>query len=1179
MDISLFLLGPFLARLGHDRVVALTSRKARALLAYLATEGGRPHYREALSGLLWPDYPDRAARNSLRQVVHNLRRAIGDDVAPTPLLLVSRDTIRVNPDARLFLDVAVLERATAIGPQRPSGGTPPTDCEALRSAVMLYRGPFLEGLSVDDCPAFEEWLLLRREQLDRQMLLALRALATYYEGRSAYDEALLFARRAIELEPWQEEVHRQAMRILALAGRRGEAIAQYRRCRDLVVSDLGVEPGPETMALYERIRDGTLVGGSPPPPLQAHRAEGLLLDPIAAEDRAPSLVVAREGELAALGGFLSQVLAGEGRVVLVTGEAGSGKTTLVEAFARQAMAARSDLLIAIGRCSAQLGAGDAYEPFREVLQMLAGDTDEALNPRHARGLQAALSLTLETLVQQGPDLARLLARDASLLSRARACMPSGAAWLSRLEAHMARLEDASAPGLGQTALCEHVARALRAIARRLPLLVILEDLQWADAASLDMLFHLGRHLQRSRILVVGSLRLNGGDPRADALRQPLAAIVDEFRRQWGDIVVDLTQAEGRAFVEAYLDSQPNRLDAQFREILAEHTGGNPLFTVELVRAMQERGHLLRDRQGRWVEGPGLNWGQLPSRVEAAISQRIRQLSDAERDLLEAASVEGDEFHAEVLAHVRGGSTASVIARLSGPLSRQAHLVAPGSLVTVGGRRLARYRFRHGLFQHFLYGQLDATARARLHGAVGAALEETYGAQSSRFAGQLAQHFEAAGQADKAARYLLEAGRGAARVGAHGQAVAGYERALALLADLPDASERTELEFALQMELDMSLLFTSGWGSPERIHASGRAYELGQRMGWSNPSMLRALRGRADLLAARGAYEEAVRVARELLAAGERAEAPLYVASAHATLAICATMRGDYSQAWEHAAQALDLALNPPHALTADEMRTLRPHADLAAIAVLIVRGYLDKARRQMERITSEEDWITPEVTCFVHSTVALFYAACHDDRRAQQQAAKGLALKGNLELPEVQARSEAVLGWAEVRAGQLRQGMKRLTAALTVQPRQGTLTLRFVQLVLLVEAYLAAGDTRAAQNIVEAAMAQVEDSGAHNHDAQLWRLRGDVLLHGVSAPGDDVVREAEACFQRALEIARQQGALLYELRAATSLARLWARGGKKSEAREALAGVYATFTEGWDSPDLVEAAELLSTLV
>ncbi len=130
MDISLFLLGPFLARLGHDRVVALTSRKARALLAYLATEGGRPHYREALSGLLWPDYPDRAARNSLRQAVHNLRRAIGDDVAPTPLLLVSRDTIRVNPDARLFLDVAVLERSTAIGPQRPSGGTPPTDCEA-----------------------------------------------------------------------------------------------------------------------------------------------------------------------------------------------------------------------------------------------------------------------------------------------------------------------------------------------------------------------------------------------------------------------------------------------------------------------------------------------------------------------------------------------------------------------------------------------------------------------------------------------------------------------------------------------------------------------------------------------------------------------------------------------------------------------------------------------------------------------------------------------------------------------------------------------------------------------------------------------------------------------------------------------------------------------------------------
>lgn len=1178
MDISLFLLGPFLARLGHDRVAGQTSRKGRALLAYLATEGGRPLYREALAGLLWPEYPDRAARNSLRQAIHNVRRAIGDDAAPTPLLLATRDTIRVNPEARFFLDVAVLERATAGGPQRPFGDTSPTDCEALRSAVALYRGPFLEGLTVDDCPAFEEWLLLKREQLNRLMLLALRALATYYEGRSAYDEALGFARRAIELEPWQEEAHRQAMRILAVAGRRGEAIAQYRRCRDLLANDLGVEPGPETVALYERIREGTVVGETPSTPLPACRAEILLPHASAAEDRGPSLVVAREREFDVLEGFLMRALAGEGRVALVTGEAGSGKTTLVEAFARQAMTTRGDLLVAIGRSSDRLGAGDAYGPFREVLQMLAGDTEEALNPGHARGLQAALPLTLEALVQQGPDLARLLARDASLLSRARACVPRGAAWLSRLEALMARLDDPLTPGLGQAALCEQASRVLRAIAHRLPLLVVLEDLQWADAASLDMLFHLGRHLQRSRILVVGTVRLSGGVRRADATHQPLAAITDEFRRQWGDIVVDLTQAEGRAFIDAYLDSQPNRLDARFRETLADHTGGNPLFTVELVRAMQERGHLLRDRQGRWVEAPGLNWGQLPSRVEAAISQRIRQLSGAERDLLEAASVEGDEFHAEVLAHVLGVTAGSAIASLSGPLSRGARLVTAGSQVTVGGRQLARYRFRHGLFQHYLYGQLDEATRGQLHGAVGAALEAVYGKQAPQYAGQLAQHLEAGGQADKAARYWLEAGQQVARIGAHSQAVARYERALALLTGLPDAPGRMELEFALQVELDLSLLFTSGWGSPERIRASGRAYELGRRMGWSTPSMLRALRGQADLYTARGAYAQATRLAHELLAAGERIGAPLYVASAQATLAICAKMQGDCSQAWEHAARALAFALNPPQALTADDMRTLRPHADLAAVAVLMVRGYLDQARQQMERITSDEDWITPEITCFAHSTVALFYAACHEDRRAQQQAGKALAIKGDIDLPEVQARSEAVLGWAEARAGRPQQGIKRLTAALTVQPKQGTLTLRFVQLVLLVEAYLAAGDTGAAQRILEAALAQAEASGAHTHDAQLWRLRGEALLQSAPATENNVEHEAEQCFQRALAIARQQGARLYELRATTSLARLWARGGRASEAREALTAVYATFTEGLGSPDVVEAGELLRAL-
>ncbi len=197
--------------------------------------------------------------------------------------------------------------------------------------------------------------------------------------------------------------------------------------------------------------------------------------------------------------------------------------------------------------------------------------------------------------------------------------------------------------------------------------------------------------------------------------------------------------------------------APFRQSLARHTGGNALFTVELVRALQDRGALLRDDKGRWVEGSDLAWAQVPPRVEGAISQRIGELTATQRDLLAVASVEGDEFHADVLARVLDLSLPAVIADLSGPLGRQARLVAPGRLGVVGDRQLARYHFRHGLFQSYLYDRLDAATRAHLHGAVGAALEELYGAQTDHLAIRLARDFEIAGLASKAAAYLLKAG--------------------------------------------------------------------------------------------------------------------------------------------------------------------------------------------------------------------------------------------------------------------------------------------------------------------------------------------------------------------------------------------------------------------------------------
>jgi DNA-binding SARP family transcriptional activator len=368
--LSLSLLGPFQVTLDGQPVTDFKSNKVRALLAYLAVEVDRPHRREVLAGLLWPEWPDRAALSNLRYTLSNLRRVIGDRLAVPPFLLITRDTLQFNPGSDYWLDVTAFTDMVEVDRAFPSA------IDQLQQAVALYQGGFLEGFSVSDSPAFEEWTLFTREQLARQVSSAFHHLAAIYEQRGEYEQAQSWARRQIELEPWSETAHQQLMRTLALSGQRGAALAQYKVCHRLLAEELGVEPAQETMRLYEQIRTGQLKRFEPtvgaPPELTAG------LPPFLEEEPPPVEIptfVARERELAQLNGFLDRVLAGQGRVVFVTGEAGSGKTTLVHEFSRRAQDVYADLGVASGNCNAYTGIGDPYLPFREILEMLTGDVE------------------------------------------------------------------------------------------------------------------------------------------------------------------------------------------------------------------------------------------------------------------------------------------------------------------------------------------------------------------------------------------------------------------------------------------------------------------------------------------------------------------------------------------------------------------------------------------------------------------------------------------------------------------------------------------------------------------------------------------------------------------------------------------------------------------------------------
>ena len=255
--LSLSLLGPLQITLDGQPVVGIESSKARALLVYLAVEVDQPHSRDALIGLLWPDQPEPTAHTNLRQALANVRQAIGDRTAEPPFLLVTRETLQFNVHSDYTLDVATFTLELSTCEQVHRRADVCRSCAPrMERALDLYRGDFLAHLHLSGSPAFEEWALTHRERLHRLAVNRLHSLAEHHNRRGAHGRAYELAARQLELDPWREEAHRQAMRALALSGQRSAALAQYDRCRRALAEELNAEPGEETTALYERIRNG-----------------------------------------------------------------------------------------------------------------------------------------------------------------------------------------------------------------------------------------------------------------------------------------------------------------------------------------------------------------------------------------------------------------------------------------------------------------------------------------------------------------------------------------------------------------------------------------------------------------------------------------------------------------------------------------------------------------------------------------------------------------------------------------------------------------------------------------------------------------------------------------------------------------------------------------------------------
>ncbi|MCP4210003.1 MAG: AAA family ATPase [Halieaceae bacterium] len=536
-------------------------------------------------------------------------------------------------------------------------------------------------------------------------------------------------------------------------------------------------------------------------------------------------VVAREGELAQLKTHLSTALVGKGGIVFITGEAGSGKTVLAREFVRQAQEEYPHLVVANGNCNAQTGVGDPYLPFRGVLELLSGDIETrwvagSMSQTYAQRLWDIVPNVVGALVDVGPDLVDIFISGSALVTRAEAAAPKTIDTLAQLKTLVTRHQTSSSPAhLQQSDLFAQYTRVLQTVARKEPLLIILDDLQWADAGSISLLFHLARQLEGNRILVIGLYRpsdIRLGRPSASSgepERHPLEPALNELQRQFGNVQITLDQARGKQFVEALLDTESNQLSTEFRETLYGQTGGHALFTVEMLRDLQARGDLVENEQGYWTEGATIDWKTLPARVEGVINERISRLPVSLQEVLKVASVEGEVFTAEVVARVQGLDELQTISQLGGVLDRQQRLISIQDNRQLETTHVSRYRFQHILFQKFLYDSLDQAERIYLHRAVGTELENLYGEHADPIAPRLARHFAIAGDVRRALHYFTSAGDMAMALHAHAEAVSHYRRAIEIGQPIAadDASLMylyTQLGRALELNAQVDLALTT-----------------------------------------------------------------------------------------------------------------------------------------------------------------------------------------------------------------------------------------------------------------------------------------------------------------------------------------------------------------------------------
>lgn len=835
-------------------------------------------------------------------------------------------------------------------------------------------------------------------------------------------------------------------------------------------------------------------------------------------------LVGRQEEIGLLLRRWRQARAGAGQVVVLTGEAGIGKSRIAAAL-KEALAVEPHSRLRYS-CSPH-HQDSALHPAICQLERAAGfarDDDAATKRAKLHAALAPIGLAEE-----------VVALISALLS-----LPAE--------------DDHPLPAMSPQAHKERTLAALLAqmegLARRQPLLMIVEDLHWTDPTTLALLTLAVERVQRLPVLLLVTARRDFVPTWSGHAHVTIASLSRLDRQEAAALT---SQVAGKALPEAVLE-----------QILA-HTDGVPLFIEELTRTVLEGG-MLQAQDGRYVMVGPLPTLAIPTTLRASLMARLDRLAPA-RELAQIAAAIGRDFGDELIKAVAPWPERQVDAALD-------ELVAAQLVFRHGTARPARYSFKHALVQDAAYDTLLRGKRRALHARIAEVLETRFPDTAAQQPELLAQHLARAGEAGRAIGLWLEAAR---RMLAHGtvaEAVRQLQKGVALVAALPDTPERQRQELDLQIALGGALIAAQGYTAAETDKAFARARALCERVGETS-QLLRAVWGQFTSRFVGGAQTAALAAAEEMLALAERRGDVSGRIMAQASCGSVLFFLGRLQPARAAFAQALAIEAVDERESTFLYGQSGRVLA-LAYLALdLMLMGFAEEAQRQSACALAEASALAhPTSLCFAHSIATRIAFARRDGEGLSRHAGMVMRLSNEQGLGLWQALGEIYRGWTAAHAGRVGDAIASIRGGLARYRAGGARLSLPLYLLTLATAQAHAGDPDAAAATIGEALQASEVGEERWMDAELHRVAADILF---LSPQRDAAR-AEAELRAAMTIAAEQGARLWHLRAATRLARLWRETGQRREARALLAPICSGFSEGQDLPDLAEARALIEEI-